>query len=107
MGENVYGELGDGSNTNHLTPIQIVAGIPPAPSITGISLAGANLNLTGSNGVSDEILFTLMSTNAAVPLSQWQRVATNVLTAFGNFTVTATNVMVANDAQRFFILLAQ
>ena len=89
------------------TPVQVVAGPPPPPLITGISLSGANLNLTGANGVSGEILYTLMSTDVTLPLSQWQRVATNTLAADGNFTITAANAVDPNAAQRFYILQAQ
>jgi alpha-tubulin suppressor-like RCC1 family protein len=106
MGYNLDGELGDGTYSNHLSPIQIVAGPPPAPRITNIKLSGTNLNLGGANGVSGEILRTLVSTNAALPLSQWQPAATNVLNATGNFNITATNVVVPNAVQRFYVLQA-
>jgi alpha-tubulin suppressor-like RCC1 family protein len=107
MGDNSSGQLGDGSYTNHLTPFQIVAGLPPAPRITGISLAGANLNLNGTNGESGEILYTLMSTNLTESLSQWQPVATNVLHVTGSFTITATNAATPGAPQQFYILQAQ
>jgi len=107
MGENTAGQLGDGSYTNHLTPIRIVAGLPPAPRITGISLAGANLNLTGANGAPGETLVTLTSTSLALPRNQWQPVATNLLNATGNFSIIATNAVLPKEAQRFFILQVQ
>jgi alpha-tubulin suppressor-like RCC1 family protein len=107
MGYNSLGQLGGGSNTNHLTPFQIVAGPSPAPLITGVNLSGANLNLTGANGIAGETLFTLMSTNLALPLSQWQAVATNVLSADGNFSLTATNAAPPGAPQWFYILKAQ
>ena len=59
------------------------------------------------NGVTGEILYTFTSADLSQPSSQWQPVATNVLSANGNFSTTATNVVNSNDAQRFYILLAQ
>jgi hypothetical protein len=45
-----------------------------------------------------------MSTNVALPFSQWTPVATNVLNASGNFTITATNAVNRNIPKRFYIL---
>ncbi len=107
MGLNYFGQLGTGDYTNHLVPVLIVPGPPPPPLITGISLSGANLILTGANGVSGEILYTLTSTIVTQPLSQWQSVATNVLSADGNFTITAANAAAPGAPQQFYILQAQ
>jgi hypothetical protein len=107
MGFNQDGELGDGTYSNRLTPIQIVAGPPPMPSITGIKLSGNNLNLNGANGVSGEVLHTLVSSNLAQPLGQWRSVATNILNASGNFSITATNVVAPNAAQQYYLLETQ
>ncbi len=106
MGLNNAGQLGDAFNAIHLTPFQIVAGPPPVPLILGTSISGRNLLVDGSNGVSGEILYTLMSTNLGLPLSQWRSVATNTLNAAGNFSMTATNAVAPNDAQQFYILQA-
>ncbi len=108
MGDNSSGELGDGIGfANHLTPFQIVAGLPPAPRITGISLSGANLFLNCANGVTGEIVYTLMSTNPAQPLSQWLPVATNTLNANGNFSIPATGAVITTGTQQFYVLQAQ
>jgi alpha-tubulin suppressor-like RCC1 family protein len=106
MGSNGEGELGVGSYTNHLTPFEIVAGVPPAPLITSIIVSRTNVILDAANGVSGEILYTLMGTNLTQPLNQWQPVATNTLSANGNFSITATNAITPNAAQEFFILQA-
>jgi alpha-tubulin suppressor-like RCC1 family protein len=106
MGFNAEGQLSGNAFSYH-TPIQIVAGPPPRPLITGISLSGANLNLTAANGVSGELVYTLMGTNLTQPLSQWQPVATNLLSANGNFTITATNAVSPGARQQFYILQAQ
>ncbi len=107
MGFNYFGQLGTGDYTTRFVPVLIVPGPPPQPLITGIRLSGANLILTGANGVSGEILYTLTSPNVTQPLSQWQSVATNVLSADGNFTITAANAVTASALQQFYILKAQ
>jgi alpha-tubulin suppressor-like RCC1 family protein len=107
MGYSLSGQLGTGDYAEHHAPVLIVAGPPPAPVITGIHLSGANLILTGANGVSGETIHTLTSTNVAQPLSQWQPVATNVLSMDGNFTITAANAVISGAPQQFYILQAQ
>jgi uncharacterized repeat protein (TIGR03803 family) len=74
------------------------------PVITGISLAGTNLVLAGSNGLSGQTNYLLMSTNIALPVSQWTLVATNIFSASGSFTLTATNVVSPNAPQQFYRL---
>ncbi|MGA2748591.1 MAG: PKD domain-containing protein [Verrucomicrobiota bacterium] len=77
------------------------------PSIGGIELSGANLVFNGINGAFGRTYYVLMSSNLGLPLSQWTRVATNVLSASGNFTMTATNTVTRRVPQRFYILQAQ
>ena len=107
MGYNGSGELGVGDYFSRTVPVRIVGGLPPPPVITGISFSGPNLMLTGTNGLNGEILYTLTSTDLAQPLSQWQSVATNVLSANGNFSLTATNAVTSAAPQQFYILEAQ
>jgi len=76
-------------------------------NIVGIRLSGTNLVLQGSNGLSGQTCFVLMNSNLARPLSQWTAVATNVLNANGNFTITATNAVDPRAPSRFYILEAQ
>jgi len=49
----------------------------------------------------------LMGTNVTEPFNQWTPVATNLSGADGNFSITATNAVNANDPQRFYILQLQ
>ena len=79
----------------------------PKPSIVGISLSGTNLVLNGTNGLASGTYRVLTSTNAVLPLNQWTPVATNMLSASGAFSITATNAVNHNDARRFFILQLQ
>jgi hypothetical protein len=108
MGATDAGQLGTGDYTNRYVPVLIVPGPPPPqPLMTGINLSGTNLILSGANGVSGEILYTLTSTDLTQPLSQWQSVATNVLSANGSFTITAVNAVTPGAPQQFYILQAQ
>lgn len=104
MGQNDSGQLGDGSYSNHLSPFEIVSATPPAPGIVATGISGSNLNLTCSNGVPEEIVYTLTSADLSQPLSQWQPIATNVLTTAGNFSITATNAISPGAPQQFYIL---
>jgi hypothetical protein len=88
-----------------LDDVSLVPLVPPI--ITGITLAGPNLVLNAGNGQAGGTYFTLMSTNVALPLSQWSRVATNVLSLNGNFTISATNAVSPNASQQFYILQQQ
>lgn len=72
-------------------------------AITGISLSGSNIILTGTNGQAGCAYFLLESTNLAAPISQWTLVATNVPPANGNYTFT-NNVVNTNDLQEFYLL---
>ncbi len=77
------------------------------PGLDGLSVAGNNLTLNGSGGVSGGTYYTLMSTNLALPLDGWTPVATNVVGASGNFTITLTNALDHEVPQRYFILKSQ
>jgi len=77
---------------------------PALCRISSINLSRTNLLLNGNSGVSGGTNYTLASTNLALPLSQWARVATNVSSASGNFTITVTNTVTPGAGQRFYIL---
>lgn len=86
-------------------PFLVIAAIPQT-GITGVHLSGNNVVLTCTNGASGQTYYTLMSTNAKLPASQWLPVATNHLSSSGNFTVTVTNGA-AGTAPKYFTLQAQ
>ena len=77
------------------------------PHFANVNLSGSNLVLTGINGQFGGTYYLLEGTNLALPLSQWTRVATNVLSAGGNFTITATNTVNNTVPGRFYILQEQ
>ena len=77
-------------------------------TLSGITTYGAtNLVVNGINGLSGATYYVLMSTNLTLPLTQWTPVATNVLNASGNFTITVTNTVTPSYiGQRFYSLEA-
>jgi hypothetical protein len=79
----------------------------PQPVIAGISLSGTNLLLKGTNGLASGTYYVLTSTNLTLPLHQWTPVATNMLNVSGNFTITVTNAINPDDANRFYALELQ
>ena len=77
------------------------------PVISGFTFSGSNLVLTNTGGLSNRTYLVLTSTNAAQPLMEWMPIATNVLGSSGGFSITATNAVIPNAAQQFYILRAQ
>lgn len=83
----------------------IIPNVPPR--ITSFSLAGANLNITATNGVNGGTYYLLGTTNLTLPLSQWIAVATNVVSASGGtetFSFIGTNVYSLTKPYQFFTL---
>ena len=78
-----------------------------APGISGFSMGGTDLVITGTNGVAGHAYTVLTSTNLALSFSQWTPIATMVLSNSGNFTITATNVVDLAANQKFFIFRMQ
>lgn len=80
---------------------------PPQPGITGIGLADKDLLINGTNGLASGTYLVLAGTNLSLPFNQWQPIATNMLSANGNFSFTATNVVNSNITSQFFTLQLQ
>lgn len=83
----------------------VSTGPPPTPHITGISLTGATLTLTATNGSAGSAYVLLQSTNVALPLAQWTPVLTNNFDGNGNLNLS-TNVVDPGNQQNFYILQA-
>jgi len=79
----------------------------PVPGIASFNLAGTSLVITGTNGLASHAYTVLTSTNLALGFSQWTPVATNILSAPGSFSITATNMVDSGAPQRFFLLRMQ
>jgi len=96
-------------NNSATTVTAIISTIVPTvpPHIGTFSLAGANLVINATNGVTGGTYYLLGTTNLTKPLSQWTALATNVVTASGGanaFTFTGTNVVIPGTAQQFYLL---
>jgi hypothetical protein len=78
--------------------------ILPPPGFGGIRLAGSNVVIKAIGGIRGGTCYLLASTNLAIPLSQWPRVATNAFDATGSFTVT--NTPAPNVPEMFYRLLS-
>jgi hypothetical protein len=86
----------------NLTPGTFVVLPPRRPYITGFSLSGGNLVLSGTNGPAGNSWSLLASTNVALTVSNWTLVRTGAFDASGNFIVT--NQLDPGLPQRFFRL---
>ena len=88
-------------------PLFILSAVP-TPGTIGITVSGADVIITGTNGAAGVPYVVLSGTNLLSPPNQWMPVATNVLNASGPFSITATNVNGPGaPAQQFFILQNQ
>jgi len=91
-------------NTNALTNSGSLSIISVTPfSITSFQIAGTNLVISGSGGVTNGFYFIEASTNLAP--AQWTHVATNQFNSAGDFS--ATIAIEPNQPQTFFRLQLQ
>jgi hypothetical protein len=76
--------------------------VPASPRITGFSVSGGNLFMSGSNGVPNGIYSLLISSDASLPLASWGRIAINSFDSNGNFSFS----MPINPAepQKFYLI---
>lgn len=92
-------------NTNSLITSGTLGVVPAVvPVITGISLSGATLTLTATNGEASASFVLLSTTNLTLPLAQWTPVLTNSFDASGNLNLS-TNVVSPGVAAQFFMLV--
>jgi len=79
----------------------------PGPVITGITLSGSQVTISGTNGIAVNNYVVLASTNIATPLGQWVAVSTNFLNNTGPFTFVVPNAAGPSRPRRFFALRVQ
>lgn len=91
--------------TNADWPFLAIAG-EPQTVITSLTRSGKNITLNCTNGASSETYFVISSTNVTLPFGQWTPVATNRLSANGNFSIIVTNG-VTGSSRQFFSIQAQ
>jgi autotransporter-associated beta strand protein len=88
--------------TNSLNSTGLVSVISIVPAFTNTVMAGTNLVLRGAGGLPNGNYYVLASTNLALPLSNWLRVATNYYDTAGNFAFT--NATTPGAPQKFFLI---
>jgi len=76
--------------------------VPASAQITGFSISGGNLFISGSNGVPDGTYSLMVSANINLPLASWSRIAINSFDSNGNFNFN----MPINPAQpqQFYVI---
>ncbi|MGD0261605.1 MAG: autotransporter-associated beta strand repeat-containing protein [Verrucomicrobiota bacterium] len=77
----------------------------PVPAINSVTLSGANLIFSGTNGSDSGTYHVLTSTNVALPLSNWTSIATGAFSLTGAFSVT--NAVGVNPSRFFIIQIPQ
>ena len=63
---------------------------------------GGNLVMSGTGGTENGTYYVLTSTNLALPLDQWTRIATNQFDGSGHFSFT--NGVPTNPPWAFYLL---
>lgn len=91
--------LAGGGMTNTVSML-----VTPAvqPRFTNIYRSGGNMVLSGSGGLPLANYYLLASADAAAPVGNWSRLATNQFDVSGNFSLT--NVINASAVQTFYRL---
>jgi autotransporter-associated beta strand protein len=82
--------------------LQLVVTLPQ-PHITGISLNGATLTLTATNGPVNGQFTLIGSTNLLLPASQWAPILTNTFDGSGNLNLS-TNIISPSNPLGFYLL---
>lgn len=75
----------------------------PKPNLTSITTSGGNIVLAGNNGLPNQPLWVLTSTDVSLPLASWTVVTTSNFDGSGNFNI---NLGVPADPQRFYAVQA-
>jgi fibronectin-binding autotransporter adhesin len=89
-------------STNTVGQIRLIVQVQTPPVFGGINLVGTNLVFTGTGGPTNENYFVLASTNVALPVANWTRLATNRFNATGAFAFT--NAVNPALPQNFYLL---
>jgi len=87
---------------NHTLDLVLALSAAVIPRITACALPGMNFVLSGTNGLPQGNYYVLTSTNLALPLNQWLRLATNAFDDHGNFNFTFPAA--AGAPQQFYLI---
>jgi hypothetical protein len=82
--------------------LKVIAGPANPPQLGSISSANGSVIISGSGGTAGSNYYVLTSTNVALPMNDWTRLATNVFESGGTFSFT--NAVDPNTPQQFFRL---
>jgi len=88
------------SNLNVNGTLSIVGTIIP-PQITSITASAGTSTIGGTGGLPNGSYYVLSSTNVALPLAQWTRLATNSFLGDGSFSYTDP---AATSATKFYLV---
>jgi fibronectin-binding autotransporter adhesin len=88
------------TNLNVNGTVSIVGTLIP-PHITSFTASGGTSTISGTGGLPNGSYYVLSSTNVALPLAQWTRLATNSFLADGSFSYTDA---AATNATRFYLV---
>jgi hypothetical protein len=94
---------GSNAGLTHSASVSLVVQNPcRTPVMNQLKVTASQLIVAGTNGTADGNYYVLSSTNLALPLNQWQHIATNAFDGSGNFSFT--NLMNSNSPQKFYLL---
>jgi autotransporter-associated beta strand protein len=89
-------------STNTLNSAGQISVISIVPKINTVVTVANNLVLRGNGGQPNGNYYVLASTNLALPLANWTRIATNSYDGSGNFNFT--NSMASGGLQKYYVL---
>ena len=88
-GNYILNVIGANAGLTHTTQVcLVVARANPGPKIAAAVLSANQFIVSGTNGAPDWTYFVLSSTNVALPVANWQVIATNQFDGGGNFVFT-------------------
>ena len=74
---------------NLMVAVVLTSTVNPQPRMNATSVTGTNLVFSGTNGFANRPYYVLASTNVALPLASWDRIATNIFDSSGDFSASA------------------
>jgi hypothetical protein len=77
-------------NTNTAGQVRLVVQTETPPVFKPITASDGNLSFSGTGGPTNVPYYVLMTTNLALPVANWTRLATNQFDASGSFNFSNT-----------------
>jgi hypothetical protein len=103
VGTNYYvvASVNPNGSTNS-SPVSVILTATAPPQISSARVASGSFVFTGGGGNPGQNYYVLTATNAALPLAQWTRIATNIVDANGGYYFS--NNINASSARQFYVL---